>query len=113
MNPKYLWLTEVLQFLAFFVIGPAISLRIAYETWRKKTDHSSFERHWMLFVTFGVIALLLFEFAKWIDADARTGKYFLQLACVLLSGLVFGVSCGYGWSVSLKAWRWHKSTRLK
>ena len=62
--------------------------------------------------TSGVIASLLLGFAKWINADVRTPQYFLQLACVLVSGLLFGVLMGSGFSVLLCLWRWHKATRL-
>jgi MFS superfamily sulfate permease-like transporter len=66
----------------------------------------------MLCVMSGVAAFLLFGFAKWINADVRTAQYFLQLTCVLLSGLLFGVFVGCGFSVLLCLWRWHKTTRL-
>ena len=57
-------------------------------------------------------AFLLFALAKWIDADVRTPKYFLQLACVLLGGLLLGVGSGAVFPVLLHVWRWHKTTRL-
>jgi hypothetical protein len=60
----------------------------------------------------GVAAFLLFRFAKWINADVRTAPYFLELACVLLSGLFSGVFVGCGFLVLLHVWRWLKTTRL-
>lgn len=113
MNPDYLWLADALQFLTFFVVGPAIAIAIAYAVWRGKLQNSNPERCGILCFVSGVIAVLLFGFAKWINADIRTPEYLLQLACFLLSGLLFGVFMGYGCAVLLGFWRWHKTTRLK
>jgi len=52
-------------------------------------------------------ALVLFGVAKWLDADIRTPQYFLQLACALLSFLLFGSCVGYFFSVLLRMWHWH------
>jgi hypothetical protein len=112
MNPEYLWLTGAMQLLTFFVIGPALAIAIAYGAWRGKPQNFNPERYGMFCVTSGVSAFLLFGFAKWINADVRTDQYFLQLACVLVSGLLFGVFMGCGFSVPLRLWRWHKTTRL-
>lgn len=46
------------------------------------------------------------------NVDVRTAQYFLQLTCVLLSGLLFGVCMGCFFPVVLHVWRWHKTTRL-
>jgi hypothetical protein len=67
----------------------------------------------MLCVVSGTIAFLLFVFAMWLNADVRMQQYFLQLAAVLLSGLLFGVFMGCGFSALLHVLRWHKATRLK
>lgn len=67
----------------------------------------------MLCVVSGAIAFLLFVFAKWSNADVRTPQHFLQLAAVLLSGLLFGVFMGCGFSALFRVLRWHKATRLK
>ncbi|MGC2321536.1 MAG: hypothetical protein WA463_02795 [Terriglobales bacterium] len=112
MNPDYLWLTGAMQLLTFFVVGPVVAVVIAYAAWRGKPENFSPQRYGMVCVTSGVIASLLLGFAKWINADVRTPQYFLQLACVLVSGLLFGVLMGSGFSVLLCLWRWHKATRL-
>jgi hypothetical protein len=112
MNPEYLWLTDAMQLLTFFVIGPALAIAITYRAWRGKPQSLNLERYGMLCVTSGVAGLLLFGFAKWINADVRTAQYFLQVACVLLSGLLLGVFMGCGWSLLLRLWQWHKATRL-
>ncbi len=112
MNPKYLSLTGAMQLLTFFFVGPALAIAIAYGASRGKPRNLNPERYGMLCITFGVAAFLLFGFAKWINADVRTAKYFLGLTCVLLSGLFFGVFVGCGFSVLLRLWRWNKTTRL-
>jgi hypothetical protein len=94
MNPEYLWLTGAMQLLTFFVVGPALAIAIAYGAWRGKQQNLNPVRYGMLCITSGVAAFLLFGFAKWINADVRTAQYFLELACVLLSGLFFGVFVG-------------------
>jgi hypothetical protein len=107
-----LWLTEALELLTFFVIAPALGIVIAYRAWRGREHNLNTKRDGMRCVAFGVAALLLFGFARWIDADVRTPQYFLQLTCALLSFLSLGVGTGYCFSVLLGSWRWHKTTRL-
>jgi hypothetical protein len=112
MNPDYLWLTEAVELLIFFVVRPVLAIAIAFAAWRGKPQNVNTERYGMVCVASGVIASLLFGFAKWMNADVRTAQYFLQFAYVLLSGLLFGVFMGCGFSVLLRLWRWHKTTRL-
>jgi hypothetical protein len=47
-----------------------------------------------------------------LNADVRTLQYFLQLVSFLLSGLLFGIFMGCGFSMVLGALCWHKATRL-
>ena len=62
--------------------------------WRGKPQNFNTERYAMVCVASGLTAVLLFTGAKWMNADVRTAEYFLQLACVLLSFLLLGVSAG-------------------
>ena len=112
MNANYLRLTGAVQLLTLFVVGPVLAIAIAYAAWRGKQQNFTPERYGMVCVASGATSLLLFRFAKWMNADARTAQYFLQLACVLLAGMLFGVSGGCGFSVLLRMWRWHRATRL-
>lgn len=112
MIPHYLWLTEGLELLTFFVIQPALAIVIAYRVWREKENEPNPKRYGMWCVASGGAGLLLLGLAKWIDADVRTPLYFLQLACALLSFLSLGVCSGCLLAVLLAAWRWHKTTRL-
>ena len=92
MNPDYLWLTGAMQLLTLFVVGPALAVAIAFAALRgKKIDP---QRYGTVCVVSGVTAFLLFGFAKWMNVDVRTAQYFVQLTCVLLSGLLFGVCVG-------------------
>jgi hypothetical protein len=112
MNPDYLWLTDALQLLTLFVVGPVIAIAIAYAAWRQKPQSSNLRRYGMLCVASGVSASLLLGLAKWINADVRTPKYFLQLACTLFGGLLLGVGIGCFFPVLLHFRHWHKTTRL-
>ncbi len=112
MNPEYLWLTGAMQLLTIFVVGPVLAIAIAYAAWRGKPHNFTARRYGMLCATSGVTAVLLLVFAKWMNADVRTAEYFLQLACVLLFGLLFGVSMGCGFGVLVGVWHWHNKTRL-
>ncbi|HUK26600.1 MAG TPA: hypothetical protein VLV49_18625 [Terriglobales bacterium] len=112
MNPKYLWLADVMQLLTFFVVAPATAVAIAYAAWRGKPKNFTFQRYAVICVASGVTALALLVLAKRMDADIRTLQYFLQLACVLLGFLLLGVGIGSFFPVLLHAWRWHMETRL-
>jgi hypothetical protein len=85
---------------------------MGFKAWRRKEQRPDPKRYGIRCIAFAVSAILLFAFAKRIDLDVRSLKYFLYLACVLLSFLSFGVSQGYFFSVLLDLWRWHNSTRL-
>ena len=113
MNPHYLWLTEGLELLTFFVFGPALGLIIAYMVWRERRHNPAPQRYGTRCIALGLVALLLFGFAKWLNADVRTPQYFVQLASFMLSILSFSACTGYFFSVLLDLWEWHKTTRLK
>ena len=112
MNPEYLWLADAIQLMTVFVLGPVLAIAIAYAAWRGKLKNLTPERYGVVCVMSGGTSVLLIAFAKWLNADVRTPQYFLQLTCVLLFGLLFGVFMGSGFSVLLRLLRWHKSTRL-
>lgn len=111
MNPKYLWLTGAIQLLTLFVLGPIIAIVIAYAALKEKSQ-SSPRRYVIACAASGVTAALLLGFAKWINADVRTPQYFVQLASVLVGGLLLGVGMGSLVPVLLHGWRWHKTTQL-
>jgi len=113
MNPDYLWLTGAAELLTFFVVGPILGIAIAYAAWQKQPQNFNPGRYGRLCIVSGAIAVSLLVFAKWLNADVRTARYFLQLASVLLSGLLFGACMGCGFSALLRVLRWHKATRLK
>ena len=101
MNPDYLWLTGAIELLTVFVVGPVLAIAIAYAAWRGKPKKLNPGRYAIVCVASGVFASLLFGLVKWMNADVRTPQYFLQFACFLLSGLLFGVFIGTVFSVVL------------
>jgi hypothetical protein len=111
MNPEYLWFADAIQLLTLFVVGPVLAIAIAYAAWRGKPESFSPKRYGIVCVACGVSASLLFLMAKWMNADVRTAQYFVQLACVLLAGMLLGVGRGCAFPVVLAFWRWHKTTR--
>jgi uncharacterized membrane protein len=112
MNPKYLWATETIELLTFFVVGPAIAIVIAYTGLRGKRRTLSAKQHGMVCVACGVTGSLLLILAKWIKADIRTPEYFAQLTCVLLGLFLLFVGIGFYFPVLLHLWHWHKKTQL-
>lgn len=111
MNPHYyLWLTESLEFAAFFVLQPVIGIVIAYKAWRGEPQN--LPRYGLLCLECGVVAVVLLVFAKWLNADVRTVIYLLQVACIVVGFSLFGACMGCGFSFLLRMWNWHKSSRL-
>jgi len=101
-----------MQFLTLFLVGPALAIAIPYGMWLGKPWGLNPNRSRMYCVLSGLAGVSLFAIAKWIDADVRTPQYFLQLACFLLSGPLFGVFMGCGFCQFLLLWGWHTTTRL-
>ena len=112
MNPDYLPLVDALELLTVFGIGPLLACAIAYVAWSGKPPTFTARQWRLVCAASGALALLLFAFAKWLDADVRTPQFFLQLAAVLAFGLLWGVFMGAGAAVLLDVWRFHKRTRL-
>jgi hypothetical protein len=111
MNPHYLWLTEGLELLTFFVIAPLLAIVIAYRAWREKNPKP--KKFVMQCVMSGAVALLLLAFVQRGVVDLHSFQYFLLLGCTLLCFLLLGVFMGSGFAVFLAVWRWHNATRLK
>jgi hypothetical protein len=112
MNPDYIWLSDAIAAVTFFVVGPILAVGIAYRARRTKPQDFSPKRYGILCAGSGLAAVLLLEFVQWMNADVRTPQYFGQLACVLLSGLLFGVCMGCCFLLILHVWRWHQASRL-
>jgi predicted permease len=112
MNPKYLWLTDAMLLVTFYVVLPGIAIVIAYAARRGEPQSFNVQRYGLVCVASIVASFLLFLVAKWINADVRTPQYFLQLGSVLASLLLLGVATGCGFPILLHMWRWHKATRL-
>jgi len=110
MNPRYLWLPETIELLTFFVIQPVIAITIAYIAWRGRPENLS--RYRLRCLVSGVTALLLVIFAKFLRADIESFTYVLQVVCLVLGFMSFGVCVGCGVSVFLSMWHWHKNTHV-
>lgn len=64
MNPDYLRLTDALQLLTFFVVGPVVAIAIACAAWRGEPQNFNPWRYGRVCVASGVTAFLLFGYAK-------------------------------------------------
>jgi len=113
MNPDYLWLTEGLEIISFFVGGPIVTLVIVYLAWRGKLPTFISQRYRVIGILAGMTGFSLFALARWMNADVRTGQYFFQLVCALASFPLLGVFMGCGFCEMLRMWRWHQNTKLK
>jgi hypothetical protein len=117
MNPDYVWATTAIEAFTVFVIGPAISLAIAYAAWRGKPQNFILGQSVVVAVAAALISGLLFGFSLWIGRDFRSPLYLLRTACILLFGLSLGVFMGCIQAMVLlpiftRIWHWHKATRL-
>jgi hypothetical protein len=113
MNPHYLWLTEGLELITFFVGVPMIALGIAYAAWRSTPQSLISRRSRAIGIVSGVTAFLLFGLARWIHPDPRDLDYFLYLICVLAGLVLIGIFMGCGFCEMLRLWQWHRRTALK
>jgi hypothetical protein len=115
MNPEYLWITETTELVAFFGVGPALAITIAYLSWRGRPRRFSPELYAIACVVSGVTGLLLLAVAKR-PVDVRTAQYFLQFFSGLIGSLLLWAFIGCGFPVVLHLlsylWRWHRRTRL-
>jgi hypothetical protein len=112
MNPDYLWFADATQLLTLFVISPLLAIVIALKAFRATPHELKPKKYGIVCVASGLISVVLVGLAKWMNADIRTPQYLLQLAGIVLGGLLLGVSMGCGFRVLLSFWRWHKATRL-
>jgi hypothetical protein len=105
----YLWLTESLLLLTFFLVQPILVLVIAWKAWRERPEN--LRRYRIPCLASGSAAVLLIIFAKCLNAHVGVA-YLVQVACLVLGVALFGASMGCGFAVLLDLWRWHKNTRL-
>ena len=77
----------------FFVIAPCIAAMIGYAAWKGKPKSFNREMYWTVFVSSGAAAGFIVVLVQ------RYGKTWpgpVQLACLVLSALLVGVSLGFG-----------------
>ena len=111
MNPHYLWLTERLESFNVLLVRTSTCDCHCVQVLAEEGPNSKL--HGTRCVAFITSFILLFVLAKWIDADVRTPQYFLQLTCVLLSFLSFGLAQGYLFFRLARPRIPHNATRLK
>jgi hypothetical protein len=111
MNPRYLGITEGLEFVTLFGIAPALALVVAYKEWRDK--NSNLKKSGLRCLVSGGVAFLYFGLEVGWGVDVRSPQFFVRLTCSLLSFLLLGAFMGYGFGVMLGLWRWHGRTKLK
>lgn len=114
MNPAYLSVTTGMEVFSVFVIGQAISLAILYAAWRKKLRNLPMG---ITCISAALVSALLFGSAIWIGPDFTSRLYLLRTACIVLSGLSFGVFAGCMYAIVFlpiltRMWQWHKATRM-
>jgi hypothetical protein len=111
MNPRYLGITEALEFLTLIALAPALAFVIAYRAWRDKNPNP--KKSGVQCVISCAVALSLLAYLHGRSVDVRSAQYLLQWALSLLSFLLLGVFMGCGFAVLLGLWRWHSTSRLK
>jgi hypothetical protein len=85
-----LWLEAGLFLLTFFVVVPSIAATIGYAAWKGKPKNFSREMYWTVFAAAGAVSVFLMVYAQRMDADVRTWRYPVQIACFGLGALVSG-----------------------
>lgn len=80
----------------FVVLIPSIATAIGYAAWKGWPKSFDREMYWTAFVASGAVAGLVIVYALRIPAVGGTWLHLVQLACLELGLLLFGVSFGFG-----------------
>lgn len=79
----------------FFAVAPSIAAAIGYAAWRGKPKSFDREMYWTVSVVTGAVAGFVIVYA--IRMQAVNGwQHLVQLACLGLGALIFGVAMGFG-----------------
>lgn len=81
---------------SFFVLAPSIAAAIAYAAWKGWPKTFDREMYWTAFVASGAVTALVNAYAMRIRAVGETWLHIVQLACLGLCALLFGVAFGFG-----------------
>ena len=88
------WVEAGFLIFTFFVAVPSIAAVIGYAAWKGKPKNFNREMYWTAFAAAIVASLFLMEFAQRMQADVRTWRYLVQIACFDAGALLFGVAGG-------------------
>lgn len=80
----------------FFVIAPSIAVAIAYAAWRGKPKSFDREMYWTVFVATCAVAAVIIVYSLRMQTDDEMRFHLVQLVCLGLGALLFGVSFGFG-----------------
>jgi hypothetical protein len=90
------WVELRFILFAFFVLAPSIAAAIGYAAWKGWPKSFDREMYWTVFVASGVVAGLVIVFALRIRAVGEAWLHLVQLTCLGLGALLFGVALGFG-----------------
>jgi hypothetical protein len=79
--------------ITFFVIAPCIAATIGYAAWKGKPKSFDREMYWTAFVSTGAVAGFIIVY---VQGNSGTWPRPVQLACLALGALLFGVALGFG-----------------
>jgi hypothetical protein len=89
----------------FFVLVPGIAATIGYAAWMGKPKSFDREMYWTAFISTGAVSGIIIVY---VQRHGETWPVVVQLGCLELGLLVFGVAIGFG--VGIFAHRNHRSS---
>ena len=108
-------ITETTELGAFFGVGPALAITIAYLSWRGKLGPFNPRLYAIVCFASGVTGFLLLVIAQR-PVNVRTAQFFLQFFSAVGGGLLLWMFMGCGSALVLHLlshwWNWHNRTRL-
>ena|SRR5882724_7845647 len=87
------WVELGIILFIFLVIAPSIAATIGYAAWKGKPKNFDSEMYWMAFVSTGAVAGFIIVYTQ---RSGGTWPHPVQLACLGLGALLFGVALGFG-----------------
>jgi hypothetical protein len=90
------WVELGFILFAFFVLAPSIAAAIGYAAWKGWPKSFDREMYWTVFVASGAVAGLVIVYALRIRPVGGAWLHLVQLTCLGLGALLFGVALGFG-----------------